>query len=106
MAEKVDKRKENSGKKKDQKMKPFLVYDYLMRESDNEHFLTTDDIKDYLFDDFGIVSERRSIYNDIHEINKVLLALQKGISIEEAEALISLINCLHKPKHVIGHFPL
>ena len=36
MAEKVDKRKENSGKKKDQKMKPFLVYDYLMRESDFE----------------------------------------------------------------------
>lgn len=80
--------KGRSGKKNDQKMKPFLVYEYLMRETDSEHFKSTDDIKGYLQEKFGIAAERRSIYRDVHEINKVLLALQEDITLEEAEELL------------------
>ncbi len=80
--------KEHSGRKHDQKMKPFLIYQYLMRETDSEHFASTDDIKEYLFENFGIESERRSIYRDIQEINKTIIALREEISLEEAEALM------------------
>lgn len=89
MAEKkVDKRSENSGRKYDQKMKPFLVYQYLMRETDEEHFASTQDIVEYLQENFGISAERRSIYRDIQEINKAVLALQEGVTLEEAEELL------------------
>ncbi|MDO4964200.1 MAG: hypothetical protein Q4E30_01750, partial [Streptococcus gallolyticus] len=43
------------------------------------------DIIAYLEDDCGIEAERRSIYKDIDDINKVALMLQNGYSIEEAE---------------------
>ena len=82
MEEKQDKRSENSGRKYDQKMKPFLVYQYLMRETDEEHFVSAQDIVEYLQENFGISTERRSIYRDIHEINKALLATTEGISLE------------------------
>lgn len=89
MAEKkVDKRHKNSGRKYDQKMKPFLVYQYLMRETDEEHFATVEAISEYLKENFGISAERRSIYRDIQEINKAVLALQEEITLEQAEKLL------------------
>lgn len=88
MDKKEDKRHENSGRKFDQKMKPFLIYQYLMQETDEEHFETIKSIKEYLDENFGISAERRSIYRDIHEINKALLALQEYITLEEAEELL------------------
>lgn len=75
-------------RKHNQKMKPFLVYQYLMQETDKDHYVTTDDIIDYLEENFEIYTERRSIYNDIQEINKALLALQEDITLEEAEQLL------------------
>ncbi|MDD6095139.1 MAG: hypothetical protein PUC29_05295 [Clostridia bacterium] len=60
MAETQDKRSENSGRKYDQKMKPFLVYQYLMRETDEEHFVSAQDIVEYLQENFGIFADRRS----------------------------------------------
>ncbi len=88
MAEKKDMRSENSGRKYDQKMKPFLVYQYLMCETDEEHFVSAQDIVEYLKENFGISAERRSIYRDIHEINKAVFAIQESISFEEAEELL------------------
>lgn len=88
MAEKEDKRHENSGRKYDQKMKPFLVYQYLLRETDEEHFASTKEIVGYLQENFGISAERRSIYRDIHEMNKAVLALQEEITLEQAEELL------------------
>lgn len=87
--EKRGKGTKTSGRKYDQKMKPFLVYQYLMQCTDNEHFETGDTIADHLKKDFGIPAERRSIYHDIDEINKALLAHQEGISLEEAEKRIA-----------------
>ena len=59
MEEKKDKHSENSGRKYDQKMKPFLVYQYLMRETDEEHFVSAQDIVEYLQENFGISAEHR-----------------------------------------------
>ena len=54
----------NNGKKNDQKMKPFLVYEYLMRNSDASHTVSANEIVGYL-QKCGISAERRSIYTDI-----------------------------------------
>lgn len=54
----------NNGKKNDQKMKPFLVYEYLMRNSDASHTVSANEIVGYL-QECGISAERRSIYTDI-----------------------------------------
>lgn len=94
MAENNDKRSTNSGKKADQKMKPFLVYEYLMRASDASYVACVNDIVGYL-QECGISAERRSIYKDINEINKAILLTTRdhyGIplaeTIEEAEKLL------------------
>ena len=72
-------------KQSNQKLKSFLVYRYLMENSDENHCLSQRDIVDYLENDMGVKAERRSIYKDIDEINKTLNALREEISIEEAE---------------------
>ena len=54
----------NRGKKTDQKMKPYLVYEYLMRYSDANHVVSANELVGYL-QECGISAERRSIYKDI-----------------------------------------
>lgn len=77
----------NRGKKTDQKMKPYLVYEYLMRHSDENNVAKTEDIIDYLRS-CEISAERRSIYKDIDEINKaILIAEGVAIDIYDAEEL-------------------
>ena len=87
-------RKGQSGRQDSQKMKPYLVYDYLMRETDANHVATANEIAEYL-KECVIPAERRSIYKDIEEINKALLLtsgshydLPKAENIEEAEELL------------------
>ena len=82
------------GKQSDQKMKPYLVYEYLMRYSDANHVVSANELVGYL-QECGISAERRSIYKDIEEINKALLLTQRdgyGIpraeTVEEAEELL------------------
>ena len=82
------------GKQSDQKMKPYLVYEYLMRYSDANHVVSANEVVGYL-QECGISAERRSIYKDIEEINKALLLTQRdgyGIpraeTVEEAEKLL------------------
>lgn len=59
------------GRKANQKMKPYLVMEYLMRHTDENHAESADNIAAYL-QELGIDAERRSIYRDIEEINKAL----------------------------------
>ena len=59
------------GKKPNQKLKPYLVQQYLLRNSDEDHVVTAEDIVEFL-DRCGIDAERRSIYRDISDINKVM----------------------------------
>lgn len=67
-----------------QKMKPYLVYDYLLRQTDENNVRSAYDIAGYLEEEFGINADRRSIYSDIEEINLVLYALENECSMEEA----------------------
>ena len=48
----------NKGKKSDQKMKLYLVYDYLMRNSDLNHVVPASELVGYL-QECGFPAERR-----------------------------------------------
>ena len=56
------------GKQSGQKMKPYLVYEYLMRYSDESHVISANELVGYL-QECGILAERRSIYKDIAILN-------------------------------------
>ena len=95
------------GRKYDQKMKPFLVYQYLMQNTDENHVETGDAIAKFLQEEYDISAERRSIYRDIHEINKAILASEDGISLEEAEELLSedeTLQTIRFDKHKKGFY--
>ena len=89
-----EKKKPTSGRKSDQKMKPYLVYDYLMRNTNANHVVSGEAIAEHI-NSLGISAERRSIYKDIEEINKAILlttrdvyGLPKAETLEEAEELL------------------
>lgn len=73
------------GRKNNQKLKPYLVYKFLTENSDENHCCSVKDIEAYLKEWLGIDAERRSIYSDIDEINKLLYAIEEGITVEEVE---------------------
>lgn len=74
-----------SGRQYNQKLKAYLIYQYLMQESDENHFVSVANIIAHLEENFGIAAERRSIYKDIEEINKILYALHEEMTIDESE---------------------
>ena len=65
------------GKKRNQKMKPFLVYHYLLKHTDEHHTVKADDICSDMKEIYGIEAERRGIYRDIDEINKQVILRDK-----------------------------
>ena len=76
--------KEGHGKKPNQKLKPYLVMQYLLRNSDEAHAVPASEIVSYL-QGIGIYAERRSVYGDIEEINKAMLMIEQDLFLEEAE---------------------
>ena len=72
------------GKKPYQKLKPYLVLQILMKRTDEDHVISADQIVAEL-DEMGIYAERRSIYTDIAEINKVLYMMDQGCTMKEVE---------------------
>lgn len=95
-----------SGRKSNQRLKAYLVLQYLLKNSDDEHPAKIDDITDYLQTDCGIDAERRSIYKDIHEINIVSIMLQEGCTFDEAEQMLNDNDelSLVKSKHLHGFY--
>lgn len=83
MAEK-GKESPNSGKKNNQRMKPYLVLQYLLKYSDENHPVSAKQIAGYL-QEAGIDAERRGIYKDIEEINKAMLMAERDMYLDEAE---------------------
>ena len=89
---------EGRGKKEFQRMKPYIIYRYLMRHSDEAHTIkiaperkdneNDTSIKTYL-GSLDIYAERRSVYKDIEEMNQMLLAIdgKEGIDMAEAKEL-------------------
>ena len=65
------------GKSSNQKLKTYLVMQYLLRNTDERHPALMQDILEYLREDCGIEAERRSIYRDIEDINKILYMLDR-----------------------------
>lgn len=76
------------GRKEHQKMKPYLVYQYLLRNSDENHVVTAPELVGYL-QEIGMYAERRSIYKDIEEINNALWILENDSDIEDVENAIA-----------------
>ena len=77
------------GKKPNQKLKPYLVLQYLLRQSDENHVVSAENIVGYLQETCGIYAERRSIYRDIEEINKAMLIVEEEFDVHEAEERIA-----------------
>ena len=69
-------KKENSGRKANQRLKPYLILQYLLKHTDEENLVNAKEIVSYLTVTCGIEAERRSVYKDIEEINKVLYILE------------------------------
>ena len=81
----TDKEEAKHGKKVNQKLKPYLVLQYLLKYTDENHLVSAPEIVSYLQEECGIDAERRSIYKDIEEINKAMLMVENGIDVFEAE---------------------
>lgn len=76
------------GKQTDQKLKPYVVLQYLLKYSDENHPRSAYDIIGYL-ENCGIPAERRSIYRDIKDINRITLMLQEDIDLDEADMMFA-----------------
>ena len=75
------------GNKPYQKLKPYVILQYLLRETDENNIQSAEDIKAYL-EEQGISAERRSIYRDIDEINLVNVMLEEECKVEEAKEML------------------
>ena len=93
MARKVDAYLEEKpaqhGKKPNQKLKPYVVLQYLLKCTDENNVATAFDIIGYLKEDCDIDAERRSIYRDIEEINTVALMLEEECTIGQAAEMLA-----------------
>ena len=76
------------GRQYDQKLKPFLVYQYLLKHSDEDHAVSASEIVGYL-QEVGISAERRSIYQDIKEINRAVYLWENDSTIDEADEALA-----------------
>jgi len=77
-----------SGRHQNQKMKASVLYQYFLRHTDENHVSSIEAIKDYIGMGFEMELERRSLYRDIREINKMLLYFEEEIiCIEDADKL-------------------
>ena len=77
------------GKRPNQKLKPYIVYQYLLKNTDENHVVSGQDIVEYLAENYNLPSERRSIYEDIKEINRINLMMEEECSnVEEADAML------------------
>lgn len=82
--------KKKGGLQLNQKMKAYLILDYLQKNTDKYHTMRADDIADAISEDYGISAERRSVYRDIDAINAaILLAHGDALDIEEANELVA-----------------
>ena len=80
------------GKKPNQKLKPYLVMQYLLKYSDESHLVSAPELVGYLQEICGIYAERRSIYRDIEEINKAILMVENEVDIYEVEEMLESEN--------------
>lgn len=77
------------GLQPEQKLKSFLILDWMKKNTDIYHTYNADYIAGVISEDYGISAERRSVYRDIDAINEaVLLAHEEAFNIDEARTLV------------------
>lgn len=90
MAKNIEYRTEKElrhGRQTNQKLKPYIVLQYLLKNTDENHVEDASDIVAYL-EDCGISAERRSVYRDIAEINRIALMMEEGCTVDEAAEML------------------
>lgn len=88
LAEAEDEKRKKAGLRKDQKIKAYLILDWMQKKTDENHVLDATGIAVEM-ERYGISAERRSVGRDIKAINAaVLLAHDEAIDIDEAHALV------------------
>ena len=75
------------GKQPNHKLKPYVVFQYLLKFTDENHVAPASDIVAYL-EECGLTAERRSIYEDIREINLISLMVEEDCTLDEAKAML------------------
>ncbi len=78
----------NKGKRNNQKLKPYLVLQILLKKTDETNCMDSYDIVTELAKRYGVAAENRSIYRDIADINKALCAEEYGCDLDEAAEAI------------------
>lgn len=76
------------GKRDNQKLKPYVVLQYLLKYSDENNVKSAYDIIEHLAD-CGISAERRSIYRDIDDINRIMLMLREDVDLDAVEEMLA-----------------
>ena len=74
------------GKQVNQRLKTYVVLQYLLKYSDENNTKPASEIVGYL-QSCGISAERRSIYKDIEDINRIMLMLQEDIDLDEVDMM-------------------
>jgi len=76
------------GLSKDQKLKAYLILNWLQKKTDKNHVLNATEIADAITT-YGISAERRSVGRDIMAINEaVLLAHEEALDVDEAREMV------------------
>lgn len=93
MTRKADKHLEGKviakhGKQSNQKLKPYLVLQYLLKYSDENNAKSAFDIIGYL-EECGLCAERRSIYRDIEDINRISLMLEEETDLDDVDMMFA-----------------
>ena len=93
MTRKADKHLEGKviakhGKQNNQKLKPYLVLQYLLKYSDENNAKSAFDIIGYL-EECGLCAERRSIYRDIEDINRISLMLEEETDLDDVDMMFA-----------------
>ena len=94
------------GRKPNQRIKAYLVLQYLLKNSDEENPQSVDDIISFLDLECGISAERRALYKDIKELNIANIMVQEECSFSEAEEMLEENKdlALISYKHLHGFF--
>lgn len=84
----MEEERRKRGRQQNQKMKPYLTYHTLMRKTDEHHILETLNLESIIEADYGISAERRSLYSDIQQMNRMIVALKYEVDFNEAQRMI------------------
>ena len=88
------------GRQQHQKMKPYLVLQYLQANTDENHSVSASEISGYLEEILGINADRRSIYSDIDEINAVACT-----SYKKSSGFLHRLQCCCEPSQPLSWPP-